>query len=276
MQSYNATVIESRPDWLTMTARDEVKRLWLDKLASRIFYDQAAAGADCRPLQWQGYSGIQTKEARYGRRSDTDLLVLSGALAADQLDRALPLADNVSRLDLCVTARIDVPADLLIEESYEQTAAFRSRAGRSPQAQLIQNSWGGYTLNIGSRRSRAYGRVYNKHAQSELDYYAGCVRHELEAKGKLATSLAARVAASPDRDATCRTLVHQYLSGWGCPTLYESGEEEQRVAPFRRRTDDTSRLLWLERQVAPTLRRLQKKGLAPQAASALGLELPKL
>lgn len=271
MTVYAGDVIESRPDYLTITAKGDVDRIILEHRAKGILLSEHARGDDLRPLTWRGYDGGQTRHCQYGQRQDSDLLRLSGALAADRLDEVLPLASNVTRLDLCVTCRLPGVTDELIRESYGQGREHQSDRGRAVDYQLLEHSRRGSTLYIGSRASRSYGRLYNKFSESQLDYFRGCFRYEVEAKGELAVALARALSVAPDRGASIQQYVHDHFSERGVEPAFHPTGHRLSVQPYRRRPDDSSRLAWLATQVAPTLERLRKRHLLDAGVQALGL-----
>lgn len=271
MAVYDGQVIESRPDWLTITVADEVDRIVLERRAERILLDERAKGDDLRPLTWRGYDGGQTRHARYGQREDSDMLQLSGPLAAEHLGAMVALAHNVTRLDVCVTTKLPGVSDVLIREAYDDGRAHADRQGRNVGYQLLEHSRRGSTLYVGARSSRAFGRLYNKFTESELGYYRDCFRYEVEAKGQLAGHLARDLVAAPDRDARIRSVVYDHFCQRGIAPGFKRGNDDLPLSPYRRRPDDLSRLAWLQRQVAPTLKRLEKRHLLDAGVQALGL-----
>src|SRR3989304_7698974 len=55
--------------------------------------------------KWHGYAGVKIGQFRWGTRSDSDILILSGADAQAYWSMFAPLATNCTRIDLAVTAR---------------------------------------------------------------------------------------------------------------------------------------------------------------------------
>lgn len=271
-QSYNGEVIESRVDWLTMTAAGTVERQDLEALAAEIVTGEQTAGSEVKPWAHWGYTGFGTNHAHYGQRPDSDCLVLSSALADDYLSRAIPLASHVSRLDLCVTARTGDADDTLIVGGFHagRTAVFHG--GHKPAFELLQHSQRGTTLYVGSRASRSFGRLYNKHRESERDYYAGCFRYEVEQKNDVAGDRAAYLAADPDRRGTIQRDVHSFFAKRGVQPCFPDGDGRLSVEPYRPHTDDQRRLLWLAGQVRVSVKALMDRGRTDDVLAALGLD----
>lgn len=271
-QSYNGEVIESRVDWLTMTAAGTTERQDLEALAAEIVTTQQVAGAEVKPWGHWGYNGFGTTHAHYGQRPDSDCLVLSSALADDYLSRAVPLASHVSRLDSCVTVRAPDADDTLIIGGFDagRTAIFRG--GHKPSFELLQHSQRGTTLYVGSRASRTFGRLYNKHRESELAYYAGCFRYEVEQKNDVASNRARDLAADPDRRATLQRDVYSFFANRGVDPVFAPGDGRLSAIPFRPHTDDQRRLLWLAGQVRKSVAALCDRGREEDVRAALGLD----
>lgn len=271
---YQSDVIESRVDWLTMTASGTQERLDLAARAEEIVRDEAAAGNDARPWAHWGYSGFGTRQAHWGERPDTDILMLSGAVADKYLAEVLPLASHVSRLDTCVTVRVPDAPDDLIRREYNAAIGHVFAGGHKPSYELLQHSRKGDTLYIGSRSSRTFGRLYNKHRESELAFYAGCYRYEVEYKNNVAEHSAHRLLAHPDRGATIQCDLHSFFEKRGVQPIWTPSSRRLPGAPFRPHSDDNRRLLWLSGQVRKSVEGLIERGLEDQVRFALGLDRP--
>lgn len=255
-----------------MTASGTQERLDLAHVAEQIAREQTTAGDDGKPWSWQGYSGFATPHCKWGERPDSDILILSGALADEEMHRVLPFASNVSRLDTCVTVRVpDLPQEYL-RGVYDSARNTTFPGGHKPSFEILQHSQRGDTLYVGARTSRNFGRLYNKHAESELEFYAGCYRYELEQKGDVAVARARRLAHDPDRQSGIQRHLHTFFSQRGVEPIFAAGEGRLPGPAFRRHPDDISRLLWLSGQVRKTLDTLDKHGLKEQALFALGLD----
>jgi hypothetical protein len=157
----------------------------------------------------------------------------------------------------------------VIRAAHAAAVAWQPTNGHKPEVQLLDNVPRGLTLSIGSRRSRFYARLYDKHAQSELEYYAGCLRFEVEAKRELGLTLAKELATSEDRRGYIKRLVQGSFRERGVPVHWSGDEPDLHVPPHRRRTDDLSRLIWFERDVMPALNRLALRGYAEQLRAVL-------
>jgi hypothetical protein len=266
-------VKESQIDWLTLTFKEGGKWIAARLAAEHALELEKADGCDEQDLRFQGYSGWQAGRVGFGTRDDGGILRLSGALADEGAADLIPLASNVSRIDVAVTAQLPDGFPNPMLEGFKVGPATPAIHGQRPNYQLIQHSTQGTTLYVGARTSQAFGRCYDKWRQSELAYYAHCVRFELEAKGKLGSRLALALAGDPDRRSSIRATVHDYFSQRGVPCPFDRGCGDLHVASYRPRTDDLSRILWLGRQVKPVIDELRSRGRMADIAAALGVTL---
>lgn len=276
MSDEQGVVKEAQIDWLTLTFKEGGKWYIAKAAAERALERERADGCDEQLLRFQGYEGRQAGRCGYGTRDDGAIIRLSGGLADEGARDLIPLASNVSRIDLAVTARLPDNFPNPMTEGYRLGPTTPVERGTGPAYQLIQHSTKGATLYVGARTSQAFGRVYDKWRESQLAYYRGCVRFELEAKGRLGSRLAVAVAGDSDRGATIRAKVHDYFSERGVPVPFERGGGDLRVASYRPRTDDLSRILWLGTQVKGVVDELRARGRGADVDAALGLRVDPL
>jgi DNA relaxase NicK len=109
---------------------------------------------------------------------------------------------------------------------------------------------------IGSRASDIFFRVYDKFEESGKEEYRGCVRFEVELKGRKAKELWAAVGEG-------KVNIHQMLSML-ISLLAERGVqvpsgELEAIEPIRFKKEKTleeNTLAWLSRAVAPSVQKL--------------------
>jgi len=266
-------VKESRLDWLTLTFKEGAKWQPARIRAQHLVENEEQDGEDRATFSWQGYSGESCGRVRYGVRDDGALLQLSGALADDHFVHLQPLATNVPRIDLAVTVELPENHPNPVTEGYASGPFAPPGRGKPIDYQIIRHSRKGDTLYVGARTSQRYGRIYNKWNESQLDWYRGCYRYELEAKGRLGSRLAAALAGVADRGSATRAIVHDYFTGRGCPAPWTKVGGDLPVASYRPRTADLSRLLWLARQVKPVVDGLRARGRGADVDAALSTDM---
>jgi hypothetical protein len=270
MSEQSGTVKESQVDWLTLTFREGGKWEAAKVAAEHALEREISDGENEQLLRFQGYDGRQAGRVGFGTRDDGALIRLSGALADAGLADLLPLASNVSRIDLAVTIKLPADYPNPMKEGFRLGPTIKPARGAAPDYQLIEHSRQGTTLYVGSRTSPRFGRVYDKWKQSQLAFYAGCTRYELEAKSKLAARVAAAVAGAPDRRGTIRVLVRNYFQPRGVLIPDDEADDDLHISAYRPRTSDLSRLHWLGTQVKGVTDDLRARGRGADVDAALG------
>jgi hypothetical protein len=279
---HKGVVIEAQVDWLTCSVRGEDRARNLADLGQRLAQEEKALGN--RPHRWRsmGYEGTHVGRAEYGWRDrQSSILRLSGDLASRALTDGLSAADYVTRLDIAVTWRADPPDPTIGRNTLALAELFRRSHPRSALPSYHGDMDGGYTFNLGKRRSAYYFRLYNKEAEciatddgAGAERYRGCWRYELEVKGPMALPLAERVDAEDDRPSYVQQYIYQWLQAHGIePPFGEHGP--RRLLPgFRRRSDADSKLAHLARNVRPTVDWLREQGREADLREVLGFEHP--
>lgn len=270
--NYSGAVIESQVDWLTLTCTDREKLIDFRTWARHVL--NAEGLQDNKPADFSrfGYTGVRAGRCSWGERADGDMATLSGDLANLELDRAMSLATNCSRVDLAVTFHFDNPPLCLERDYYHEYAEWAAPREHPSLGVLVQNTNGGSTLYVGSRASDTYLRVYNKGAESGDVRYKDCHRFEVEVKGGRAAPTATEVSLCDAPQAHVQAAVHAYCWEHGVIPPFDSFGGARIVPGFRRRSDADSKLAWLKTQVRPTVAWLEESGHAGRVVAALGLE----
>jgi len=264
-----ATIIECQADWLTLTCHDPDRAATFRAWANHLLGYEQHEGNQRRPFGLRGYVGAIAGRVRHGSREDGDLVMLSGDIAQLELERGMALADNCSRIDLAVTVRQE-PFDTDLERaSYEAYLLSPTHEGRRARARLVQSDDAGATFYLGSRDSDVMLRLYNKQAESGDPHYRACHRYELELKGERAGLVATEYARTLAQPEYVQSVMTDYCRNRGVAPIFPACEGIALVPGFRRRSDVESSLLWLERQVQPTVRRLRDFGRGEDARTAL-------
>jgi DNA relaxase NicK len=276
---YSTYVLEAQLDWLTATVHKQKPRDWLRVMALAWQSEERDAGNRDQPFRLMGYSGTRVGRVRWGERDDSGLLQLSGQLATDHFDAVWNYGALFTRLDLAVTVRTSVLDDGVAMRHFDEAKAFALEHPRAAAVSLVRNSDGGSTCYLGSRSSDFYLRIYNKQRECEAagdpegaEYYERCWRYELELKGAPAASVAGQLRYSADRPGLVRSLLHYWVSHHGLEPIFGLEGPPERLVGFRRRSDRLTKLVWLSKQVRPTVQWLKESGGLEDLLEALGLD----
>jgi Replication initiation factor len=270
-----AELVESRVDWITATALlDKDTRSFdpdaLGDLSTRILWNQEKAKNVTHYWQWQGFSGFKCGQAQIGTNGRGYIFRLSGDAAAEFWPMVYQLSTNVTRLDVAATIRHD--GAWVDRAIYHHAEALEYQKNHAPNLKvtLIDGGKFGRTLNIGSRVSDSYGRIYDKERESKRLEYRDCWRYEVEFKRDLAERACALLdpAADDHGDPAGMALAwfdrRQIRSGQLLKTAY--------VPVGHKSSSDALRSLeWITRSVRGTVETLIAMGLTQETLAALGL-----
>lgn len=254
-------VLESQPDWLTVTVAGVRNVASVVAKVDTLMRGERVGGNRQMPFSLGQYTGTRCGRVRCGQSSDRVLVQLSGDMAATQMFWFLQKAHHVTRLDLAVTVQT---VDYQPEQAtlaYAEAKAFRAAHPTVAVPSVIVNGAGGQTFYIGKRTGDRYFRLYDKEAECRASgdadattRYARSWRYELELHDDAATNVAYSLPQHPFRALWIAAYVHRYVSDHGVTPLYSPDQQAAHVGGFRRRSDRESRLDWLCRSVAPTIR----------------------
>jgi len=217
-----------------------------------------------------GYDGLKSGGCQVGERGDSTIVRMSSGVAWENWLKVYQAADNFSRVDLQVTAKMDQEPKQVIAAAYRHSLAFSRAHGGNPTVSVLKCSNGTATMYLGRRQSERFARVYDKGAESSHDDYQGCVRWEVELKGALCLPALRAIAASRRPMFTMASIVVTHFRERGC-SLPESWATDRALSAPRKRTDTERQLSWLESQVRPTVEHLISQGRIDQVFRALGL-----
>lgn len=282
MSENTRTVIESQPDYLTVSAHGTDAATNLQLWALLRTHEQRELGNRLQRFRLEGYEGQHCGAVEWGRRDESAVLVrLIGDAADKHLSEALSLSDTCTRVDLAVTVR-HTPSDPHVgANTYFMAEQFHLANPRSALPWQVRDADGGTTTYVGARGSANMLRVYNKEAEcraqgdaSGEERYRGCWRFELEVKAGQALPVAQAVDAMTDRAAYCQAYVHQWMKAHGLEPAWSNDTARVLIPGFRRRSDADSKLRHLTRNVRPTIEWLVSEGYADAMRRALGLDEP--
>lgn len=187
MELRNTTeFLEVGCDYITATTTAPRSASSLDAFGGWVVEEEGARGEKVRPWRFSQYHGLTTGSASFGRRPDGGIIRFSSRVADEYWQQAKSLATNVSRLDVQATVvGPRNPTETLNTHLKEVRYASRSR-GKKVVFKYHGGPNGLESMDVGSRTSDRYLRIYDKHVQSGLDHYKGAVRYEIEFKNRLA------------------------------------------------------------------------------------------
>lgn len=255
-QSIQTLNLTAGIDWLTLTVKQPKTRGEVFQRFNKL--RGVLRGVDRREKRfaWHGYVGLQVAGLRWGTRPDTDILIMSGAAASSYWKLFARLADNVTRLDMAVTATVFPPIPRLTSTYYENL-----NHGTRKWAE-IRSEEGGNTLYVGKRISDQFGRIYDKGLQADLSAITGAIwRYEIEYKGDRANTILTRLLTEVCPGAGITPLVVSHTYNWfdarNIPPVFAKNgngviESHVKVAD----EDDERTLTWFRTQVSPALKRL--------------------
>jgi DNA relaxase NicK len=264
------TIVSSGVDYLTATFTSKRTTKLVAEKAFDILETEMSSGSRRRPWGMEGFSGWRAGAIEVGQRNEEVIVRLSSYLAHTNWKWFAAKAANVSRIDLEVTHRNEKDANRRINTHYQQAKRFVQAGHSVADVGYRRSLKGPSTVYFGSRVSDRFGRIYNKHLESGLDYYAGCVRYEVELK-KRAAKLAVAQLLNPDYgetsiDAKC----HSFFCDRGCRLEWFSTSQDNNYCPAIIRDADRS-LRWLHEVVRPCVRRLCLDGRSKEVIQALDI-----
>jgi hypothetical protein len=263
-------LVECGVDWMTCTARAGVRARALASSAERWLDERGTEGYITRPWNWNGYRGKVVDGCSFGTREDGAICRLSDSMARRHFQSAMVMADQVSRLDIQITA-LDRVADANWARIWWGTVleVESVRAG-IVGTKYTQTSPEGSTLNIGSRASERYLRLYDKTAESKGEYPSRCWRYEIEYKGGRANSVANRIHTARSEDQMVYDAVKSVYAAYGVVVPCSPPGRGWQDAGYRHTTDDERRLLWLATSIRPVVQRLIEAYDAETISGVLG------
>ena len=276
-------LIESGVDWLTATCLPMENRGRFRDCAYDILSAEMEAGNFGKPWRWRDYEGVTCGQVDIGERYDSAIVRLRGRVAAKNWRDVFNLSTQISRVDFQSTIRTDF-------DNLEWLGSILRRAEKRPRGQLakpvitgIFGTDGAATVYFGSRQSSRFARIYEKGVESGEEHYRGCLRFELEMKGKVATANCRQASRVPSELAYVGERLREYFSRNDAVTalalervygpmnaacLKTSGMYERLPGSS---TDCSRRLRWLESAVRPSILALIRRGMLPAVVAALGL-----
>lgn len=263
-------------DWLTMTLPRGASSYgsWCRQAARAVQYLEDD-GNERKDMRLLGFDGFLCGSVFYGENEARSLLRISSAWADRLFTMTYHPEAHYSRLDLQVTWSFSeerqghatgIYSDLVLRNEGKE-------GKQRLKARLVTDNDGGSTCYVGSRQSTAFGRIYNKGAQSDEERYRNAWRYEVEYHNALATAAAGVLWSHYEQS---RQWIASNVAGWfdkrGILAPWQRAAWLGALPPSQRpSTDVSTKLAWLERQVRPTVLFLLENVPRRAILEALGL-----
>jgi DNA relaxase NicK len=256
-------------DWISGTlGREEIaNQTWLyDNLHA--LETVALMGNTYKRRSLLGFDGWESGGCFLGSNETTHYVQFAGKYANDAYDMLEHPKVHISRIDLQITVKYDT--SLPKEGRYQYARAVHHNKGlpthRQRKIDTYFGSSGGDTIYLGSPSSDTRGRLYNKEKQSNDAGYERSWRYEVVYRNKMANSVFRRLF---DKDTTPSEFILQEVISWyherGVDILgLVFGEFHATERPKEAKTDVKRKLIWIEKQVIPTIRKLASMGYAEE------------
>lgn len=260
------TIISIGVDYLTITAKSPGARIMLQREAELMAGVQIRNGGYEKPWRSQGYDGWKVGSVTFGSRQDSVIMKLSGNVPSDVLMRMSRVDFHCTRIDVQVTAQSDRHWPLYGDAAMRQAEWDRELLKDTPEdrnwakIKRIDGRGEGDTIQVGSRSSKRFGRLYDKYAQSGEEGYHNAWRWEVEYKEELAPVVLQRVVDGGARaDVISGVVAWQYLEWkFNLPWEYRAGDSVDE--PQHAKSDAERKMQWIRGQVAPTIKWLIENG----------------
>lgn len=275
-QASSMQLVSVGVDYLTVVGHSKESIDKMREIAFSLMEVEQSAGMFSRVLGFAGYEGFQVGSVYYGERADGCIVRLGGHLAAAHYKRLLEVSDNVTRLDLQSTCRIEGDVSRFIRQLFTTHRKFSNSFNRAPKPSLFIGRDDSCTMYSGSRSSDRYGRIYDKGKESGLSSFQNCVRFEVEFKGKRARRLSYALSQRVTKLSELSATVWRFFSERGVllrlASVFSTSCEFLNSSISRGKSTDFERVLtWFSRSVRPSVSRLVDGGLLGSVRFALGL-----
>lgn len=219
-----------------------------------------------------GYRGWVAGSVFIGENEEGWMLDVSGVLAGHPTIRAGCEGWRCTRIDIQVSMAQELPADQQIGEHAKESLVARADKGKGRPWKIthIIGHGNGDTLNLGSRKSSIYGRIYNKGAQSGEARYEGMVRYEVEFKKQMARDVFERYAGSVATGELSSSIVVAAYQRWGVTIPQLQDVVGVALTSTKRTSDSARKLRWLAEQVRPAVSALIEEGYGEAVLTSLG------
>ncbi len=251
-----ARLVDAGIDYIRITSQEAAAKLRMLRYYDRVVKDDHKLGYDEVKGGAFGFWGYRTRHALYGTKKEWAMLQVSGYEAKRAVTVEHP-ATQCTRLDLQLTWYVgEGNVARYIRDAYNAACSTVRPAAKHMKITLIEQRHQPQTLYLGSRASDIFFRIYDKEAESGKEEYKGCVRFELELKGRASKALWAKLVAGETNLAKMLGMVIAMLKERGVLVPNEDIEEADIIRFKKAPTLQERTIGWLARQVAPTVAKI--------------------
>lgn len=265
--------IDAGLDYLTVVSDTQAARNSLCKLGEKLHDRMAVQGGIPKFTMRSGFEGYELNKLFVGVRGERAMIVCKGSIANEVFQAIDWNGTHCTRIDLQCTVWANLGENWAQVQS---EAAEKRRLELLPvpsgKPLLIHSPSGeGDTLQMGSRSSPRFGRLYDKGRQSGIEAYAGAWRYEVEYKYEGASRMCSTLRRAGHDPFTVSAIVAGQYTHWGIEVPWDAGTTIAPDVLGKVKSDADKKLAWLRDQVAGTVDKLRQMGLEWEVLEALGL-----
>lgn len=263
-------LIECGVDYITVTATRPPRSATLYDVAKEHLQREAEEGNEVR--RWKGltYSGYICGSVQLGTGPQGTIARVTGGTAKEAWRELYHWSSKCTRIDVQATIRVEGdPADR-IQQDWETVCARWAELKNAKEPKLRVGPLGPETIEIGSRQSERFGRIYDKRKESKLDHYQQAVRFEVEYKGSLAGVVSRALIAEAPAVAATIPHISSFFRRYRVELPVQMHVSSLISAP-RKESDATKKIRYLHTSIRPLVQFLISRGMEPEVREALGL-----
>lgn len=250
-----AKLVDAGIDYLRVTSQDEGMKGRLLDHYRRVRDEDIRQGHKETTGGAFGFLGKKTRHALMGDKKEWRMVQISGRAAKSGL-RIAHEGTQASRIDLQLTFYVgEGNVERFVRGAYDSACLAGNRGVRPVQVRLIESRHQAQTVYIGARASDVFFRVYDKEQESGKDEYRGCVRYELELKGRASKALWQKLVEGTATLRTALEMVVAMLLERGVVLPSDDLDAQDVLMLKRSPTSEEATMAWWRAQVAPSIKR---------------------
>jgi DNA relaxase NicK len=246
-------------DYLRVTTQDRGCKANFARYYARVALQDAKLGYKQKTGGAFGFIGQKTRHALIGDKGDWQMLQVSGYSAKSGWFLAHD-GSQASRIDLQLTVFVgELCVEQVIRDAYNAACKHIRSKSRPIEVTMIEKRGKAQTVYLGKRSSDIFCRIYDKFEESGKEEHRGCVRYEVELKGRASKACWQSLVLHKTNFAEMLQSVIACFAERGVLIPVEDVSEHDIQFPKPEPTTTDNTLAWLQRQVAPTVKRLTEE-----------------
>lgn len=263
------TIIESRVDWLTVSAKSPERLHGIAGIAAQGLLNEQMRGERLRTFHSLGWDTARAGMWTLAQNEKGGYVSVGGEDAERWSRSLLMLANHCSRIDYCTTIQfptgLDNPIPAIMKDLNEAYGEDRLADNIQRYSGLKKDRG----ITIGRRTSPFFGRIYDKTLQSRGLYPRSCWRFEIELKRHASEHEHSLYLVEPKRLDLAGRIVRDHFRHWNVDVPGIHGPTIRLAKQLRKPSDADRALAWLARQVRPTVEWLFEIGRGEDVKRAL-------